>query len=172
MKMTLFWGAMLILWGLSLILKAIFKIDLPIFRIVFAIVVIYWGLKLLLGGFGYKSHKNVVFMKESKICYANKNADYSIIFGSGDIDLSNVDVTEKTIKQGVDIVFGSGRIILNSAIPTVIKVSTVFADSKLPKGSSSMIGDNSYHTESYVEGENYLQLNVDVVFGSLTIIEQ
>jgi small neutral amino acid transporter SnatA (MarC family) len=60
---NLFWGILLILWGGSLILKT-FNIHMPLAKIFFAVVIILFGLKLLLGdkitwfnsGRTYKQH--------------------------------------------------------------------------------------------------------------------
>mgnify|MGYP003990967287 FL=1 len=55
----LFWGVMLVLFGASMILRAVFNLDIPIFRIIFALVIIYFGVKLLLGRQSFKSDENL-----------------------------------------------------------------------------------------------------------------
>ncbi len=170
--MTLFWGALLIIWGLSLIVKAIFKIDVPVFRIIFALVVIYWGMKLLFGGFGFKTSSNTVIFNSAKLGSSKFKNEYNIIFGSSEIDLTNVDISEKSVYANADIIFGSAVIHLNPEIPTIIKVSTVFAEGKLPDRTVGVFGDTIYKSDNFSEEGNHLTLKIDVVFGSVKIIDR
>ncbi len=165
----LFWGILLVLLGLTIILKAVFKIDIPLFRMVFALLIIYWGLKLLFGGSFLGSSGNTVIFSESKIESKEAGNEYNIVFGKSTIDLTDIDISESGAVMEVNVVFGSGYILINPEIPTLIKVSTVFAESKLPKGNVSFFGDRTYKTKSYVDGENHLKLNIDVVFGNAII---
>ena len=169
---SLFWGVILILFGLSMVLKAFFKIDIPIFRIVFAIIIIYWGLKLLFGGFGFSHHENTVIFNNAKIKATKSHSEYNVIFGRSDIDLTNIDISEKNVRSEVNVIFGSGLIYLDPSIPTVVKISTVFAESKLPDRTVSFFGDYVYRNAAYVEGEDCLILNVDVVFGNVRFEEK
>ncbi len=170
--MTLFWGVLLIIWGLSLIVKAIFKIDIPVFRIVFALFILYWGLKLLFGGFGFKTGSNTVIFDKAKFGSSKFKNEYNVIFGSSEIDLINVDVSEKSVYSEADIIFGSAVIYLNPEIPTIVKVSTVFAEAKLPNRTVSVFGDTIYKSDNFSEEENHLTLKIDIVFGSVKIIDR
>jgi len=171
---SLFWGVLLILFGLSMILKGFFKIDIPVFRIVFAVIIIYWGLKLLFGGsgFSFRHHENTVMFNHAKIRASKKSSEYNVIFGRSDIDLTNIDITEKNVHSEVNVVFGSGLVYLDPSIPTIVKISTVFAESKLPDRTVSFFGDYVYRNPSYIEGENCLILDLDVVFGNVRIEEK
>ena len=40
-----FWGIVLVLLGLSIIVRIVFNIHFPFFRILFALIIIYFGLK-------------------------------------------------------------------------------------------------------------------------------
>lgn len=44
----LFWGAIVVLAGLVIIANAVFNINIPIFRVFFALLLIYWGVKMLI----------------------------------------------------------------------------------------------------------------------------
>ena len=165
----LFWGFILILLGISVIIKAIFKIDIPLVKIIFALLLIYWGLKLLFG-FEFKSHSsgNIVFSK-SKISASQTKNDYNIVFGSGDIDLSKIDLSQGNAYTEVNIVFGSSNIYIDPTIPTLIKISSAFGEIILPQKTINFIGDYVYKTENFSEDKPYLYLKLDVVFGSAKI---
>ncbi len=78
---SLFWGLIVILIGISIIVKAVFKIDIPVFRMVFAFLLIYWGVKIMFGDvFSRKSEGTVVF-NEAKFNASSKNNEYNVIFG-------------------------------------------------------------------------------------------
>lgn len=168
----LFWGVMLVLFGASMILRAVFNLDIPIFRIVFALVIIYFGMKLLLGRQAFKSESNYSMFRSSDVEMSESGGEYNVIFGQSNIDLSNIDISESSQKVEVNIVFGSGHLLIDPQKPMKINISTVFADCKLPKRNINFFGDSNYKTPAYVEGENYLKLDIDVVFGNAVIMEK
>ena len=168
----LFWGVMLVLFGVSMILRAVFNLDIPIFRIVFALVIIYFGIKLLVGRQAFKNEANFSMFRSSTVTMKEGGGKYDVIFGQSNIDLTNIDISESSKKVSVDVVFGSGNLLIDPSVPMKLKVSTVFADCKLPNRNIIFFGDSNYKTPAFVEGENYLLLNIDVVFGSVTITEK
>ena len=168
----LFWGVMLVLFGVSMILRAMFNLDIPIFRIVFALVIIYFGIKLLVGRQAFKGERNFSMFRNSDVTMSESGGEYNVIFGQSNIDLSNIDISESSKKVNVDVVFGSGNLLIDPRIPTKLKISTVFADCKLPHRNINFFGDSNYKTPAFVEGENYLLLNIDVVFGNVVIVEK
>ena len=168
----LFWGVMLVLFGVSMILRAVFNLDIPIFRIIFALIIIYFGIKLLVGRQAFKSEKNFSMFRSSTVTMKESGGEYDVIFGQSNIDLTNIDISESSKKVSVDVVFGSANLLIDPNVPMKLKVSTVFADCKLPNRNINFFGDSNYKTPAFVEGENYLLLNIDVVFGSVTITEK
>ena len=168
----LFWGFILILLGISVIIKAIFKIDIPLVKIIFALLLIYWGLKLLFG-FSFHSHseENIVFQK-SQITASKSKSEYNIVFGSGDIDLKGVDISQGNAYAEVNIVFGSGDVYIDPAIPALIKISSVFAETKLPKRTITFLGDYVYKTENFDQNKPYLYIKLDVIFGNARVKQQ
>ena len=101
----------------------------------------------------------------------SEGGEYDIIFGTGEIDLRDAKVTDKKLYSEVNVIFGSGTVRINPEIPTVIKISSVFAESKLPGKTINFMGDYTFKTKSYVEGEPFFRLEIDVIFGSVRIIE-
>lgn len=165
----LFWGALLVLIGLSMILKAFFKIDIPVVRLIFAIIIIYWGLQLLFGTrFSRKSENNVIF-DNAAFEKVETGKEYNVIFGRSVIDLRDLQLSEGKSKIEINVVFGYGLIYINPDLPMKIVVSTVFAESRLPRGQVGFFGDHVYKTPAYVEGEDYLKVELDVVFGNAVI---
>lgn len=167
----LFWGMILVLLGLSVILKSIFNIDIPVFKIVVAVVLIYLGISILIGN-KVKKHNDFLMFKEDEMSLNEGHREKTILFGSGRIDLSEITLYNEDYHMNVNVIFGSGIINLPEDVPARIKVSSVFGEAKLPNGSTEVFGDQTYYTKTYKKGEPCLKLNLDVVFGSGIIINK
>jgi predicted membrane protein len=163
----LFWGVILVLFGLSIILRHTLNIDIPIFKIVFAIILIYFGVKLLIGT--SNKNKDTIIFNKTRINATSKNDEYNIIFGSGEIDLQNIETLQSNMNKEINVVFGSGRLYLPKNVPVVVKVETVFGESKLPDGKTDFFGDYIYRNNADPVNENVLYLEVNVIFGSIVI---
>jgi len=168
---SFFWGAVIILFGLSIILNAIFNIKIPVFSIIIALIFIYIGLKILLGSFGIKPSKNTVVFSTNDLKGSGSDEEYNIIFGKGTIDLTQIELEDKSIRYEVNVIFGDGKIVLDPEKPVIIKVSSVLSGAHLPDGNVAAIGNNTYISHGYVKGEKYISVHADVVFGALNIIE-
>jgi len=162
----------LVLFGASMILRAVFNLDIPVFRIIFALVIIYFGVKLLVGRQAFKGEGNFSLFRSSDVTMSESGGEYNVIFGQSNIDLSDIDISEKSKKVEVNVVFGSGNLLIDPTKPMKLNISTVFADCKLPHRNINFFGDSNYKTPSFVEGENYLMLNIDVVFGNVIVVEK
>lgn len=167
---SIFWGIIIILFGLSIILKAAFNLDIPVFRIVFAVIIIYIGLSMLTGNSGIKTEKNKAIFQEKKLEYHKNTDEYSIIFSKADLDLTNIDENQKNIE--CNVVFGSGEILINPKVPMKITGSAAFGATKLPDGSIASFGTATYKTKTFKESEKYIDLKVNAVFGELVIKEK
>jgi predicted membrane protein len=165
-----FWGVIIVLIGLSIILREIFHINIPFVRIVFGILLIYWGIKMISGGFGsrWKSNNDVVF-NEGKVHYDGDKKDYSIVFGNGTIDLFKIDAPTSRRKIEVNVVFGHGNLIVNDSIPMKIKMTAVFGSAEAPGKTANGFGESIYTTSAYNENDPYILVDATTVFGKTEI---
>jgi len=164
-----FWGVVLILLGLSVVVKAVFHIDIPLFRILFALVVIYLGVRVLVGGFGgIRSGHSVVF-GESDMRPAEGVNDYKVVFGQGALDLSGEAAPASVRRLEFKTVFGSGRLILPRDVPVRVKVSAAFGNARFPNGGNVAFGDHVYQSDAWSEGRPGFEIEATVVFGELVI---
>jgi len=165
---SFFWGSILVLLGLQLIVQALLGINLPLLRVAFACLIIYWGLTLLTGQWDsplqmYYSHKNVK--------YTNTSAtdSYNTVFGSQYIDLSDTSI-DNPQTMTVNASFGNAKVTLNPDVPTRINANATFGTVKLPDGSS--VNNTSYvyytHSTSY---KPVLIINANTTFGTITFKE-
>ncbi|MBN2350441.1 MAG: hypothetical protein JXJ22_16510 [Bacteroidales bacterium] len=175
MKMApgVFWGIVLVLIGLSIIFRILF--DVSIFRIVFAIILISIGIKVLIGHhgfFNFNEKKNDVFFGEHNYTEAPKdNAEYNTIFAQTTHDFRNVNLeNNQTLKVKVNTVFGKSIILVDENMPVKIKAEAVFAGARMPDGNMSSFGSVYYTSESFKDSSNYLYIEADVVFGAVEVV--
>jgi len=167
----LFWGVVLIVIGLSIIFKVFF--DISILRIVIAIIIILFGIKVLIGKPRIFTHCNkdqVVFGERIFRAGSVEQTEYNTVFGKSVYDFRNI----KNLKPGrnkieVNTVFGSTEIIISDTIAVKIKADAVFAAASMPNGNSVAFGTINYDSDSVVNASSYLYIEANVVFGDLKV---
>ncbi len=167
----IFWGIILVIIGLGIIIRVVFNIHFPIFKFLVAFFFIFIGLRILLGSFGlfrWEAKETDILFKEERVRPEDKK-EYNVIFSSGEFDLRDIDLGLGNYQVKVNTIFGGTIIKVNEGTPLRIDVDAVFASAKLPKGNSAVIGSSLYTNEAYVEGDNYLFIKADVVFGSVEV---
>lgn len=120
-----FWGILLLLWGISLILKGLNIVDLPLAKIFIAVIIIIFGIRLLVGGWGGRGNVNV-----HKSFQTSGNNEYTSVFGSQTIDLTSLDPNSNPIE--VTAVFGSSYVTLPNDIDFEIQPTAVFGSAIVP----------------------------------------
>lgn len=170
----IFWGIFFLIIGITIIFKTVFNIDIPLPKIFFALFFIWLGIRILIGGSLFKSDRSGVVFGETKIDaghFKDSKDEYSIIFGKGTIDLSNVDLSNGNVKVNINTIFGQSLIKLNPDIPAIIDLDAAFSSAKLPDKTITSFGSYTFKTKSYEEGKSHLKIKIDVVFGSVNITE-
>jgi predicted membrane protein len=170
-----FWGVLLICLGVWFIVRRYVPVQIPIVRIIFAVFFIYLGVRVLAHGPGFRDRNTAVFsdtvMEYNDVPGARKN-DYNVIFGTSVVDLTGVTVASETIRQEVNVIFGSGTLKIKAGTPVRVDMSSAFGTVEAPNGSSVAFGDNVYVTPEYKDGEKHLRVRANTVFGKLRIVEQ
>lgn len=173
MKMSLgiLIGIFLVLAGISLILKIIFNIDLPVFRIVFALFLIYIGIRLLSPGPAFKGihwDKPTVLFSETYLKGIPEDGEYNIIFGKAVIDLQEETFHETTHLE-INTIFGNSTLLLNENQPVHIKAESAFGNAELPGNSTGAFGEVKYETPGIDPDSSILYVQSDVVFGNFEL---
>lgn len=172
MSGTIFWGSILLLIGLVMIVNVIFKMDLPVMRILLAAILIFIGVKLLLG-----KHVRVFNHESHEYHYSSFNADnksqqeYNVVFSKGHVDLRNVTFDkDQPLQVEIHTVFGTTDLYLNKQTPCRIMANTAFATVNIPNGNNVVVGTSSYQSDSLDTSKPFLDIKMDVVFGSTKVI--
>lgn len=164
----IFWGLVLIVIGLVMIINYVFNISLPIFKILFAGLLIYWGLKILFGGSCCVRTCSSSAFTNSTLSYSENQKDYSIVFGKAELDLTNSSLTQnKTID--VNAVFGDMTVILNRGANFEIVSNVAFGNIRVPDNNQSGFGNYNYKSQNFNSALPYLTIKAHSVFGNMTL---
>lgn len=171
----LFWGAMLLVIGTALIIKVVFNIDFPIFKVLVGVFFIFLGLKVLFGRVLIAEGKigpNETIFNERVYEQTENGKEYSVIFGKGVYDFTNVDLSKGDHRVQINTVFGGSMIRISEDIPTRIEADAVFAGAELPGGNTAVFGTTSYTTDSYRSDSAALYIKTGVVFGGIQVVNR
>ncbi|MFZ5939455.1 MAG: hypothetical protein ACOYXB_02670 [Bacteroidota bacterium] len=171
----LFWGAFLLLLGIALIIKVVFNIDFPVFKILFGLFIIFLGLKILFGR-TFFHHGNIgpdeTVFNERVYETPENNKEYSVIFGKGVYDFTNVDLSGGSFYTEVNTVFGGSIIKIDESMPVKIEADAVFAGAELPGGNTAVFGNAHYVTPSYRPDSASVNIKVSAVFGGVQVVRK
>ena len=157
----LFWGAIVVLAGLVIIANAVFNINIPIFRVFFALLLIYWGVKMLLDIRPRQSGNDAAVAVFSESNYEGKSLDkreFSAVFGSQTVDLRHIEFPSDA-KIEVNAVFGSSTLLLPPEVTVQVEQNAVFGS----------VDDKRRNPIN--DGNKVLRLEANAVFGSIDIIQ-
>jgi len=164
----IFWGSLLVLWGISMILNAVFHINIPVFRIAFALIVIWFGVRLLMGGKCCRTDHSAVFSGVD-IKADKPQKEYNAIFGNIAVDFSGIKLESDITKAEVNAVFGSAQVKVGSRFPVRVKANSAFGNVRLPNGNAVAFGDGKWENRPAKAGEKVMDLEVNAVFGQVEV---
>jgi predicted membrane protein len=171
----LFWGAFLLLLGIALIIKVVFQVDFPVFKVLVGIFLILLGIKVLFGRFVLPSHhfdpEETIF-DERTYDRPESGKEYTVLFGKGVYDYTDVDLSQGNFHSKISTVFGGCQIIIPRDVPVRIKADAVFAGAELPDGNTAVFGSSEYQSDSWSPDSASINIKVDVVFGGVQVIRR
>jgi predicted membrane protein len=168
-------GVLIILFGLGIIINVVFHVNIPIFKVLIGLVLIYAGLRIILGDWlpchigHWRSGDSAVFNNRTYHGLSGDSSEYNAVFGKAVVDLRGIELKEKITRVKVSAVFGGVEIILDENMPVRVKADTVFGGVKLPDNVAGAFGTASYKSGNFDESENYLLIEGASVFGSIEI---
>ena len=171
----LFWGAFLLLLGVALIIKVVFNVDFPVFKVLVGIFLVLLGLKVLFGRTIFaERHFDAEDTVFSERVYDNPKSgkEYTVLFGKGVYDFTNVDLEQGNFRAKVSTVFGGTQIIVPADKPVRVTADAVFAGAELPDGNNAVFGTSVYESESWRPDTTSIEIKVDVVFGGVQVIRR
>jgi predicted membrane protein len=171
----IFWGAFLLLLGVALIIKVVFQIDFPVFKVLVGIFLVLLGIKVLFGRFIIPSRhfdpEETIFNERT---YHNPDSgkEYTVLFGKGVYDFTDVDLSKGSYHTKISTVFGGTQIIVPRELPVRITADAVFAGAELPDGSTAVFGSSVYENDLWTPDSASINIKIDVVFGGAQVISR
>jgi hypothetical protein len=167
-----FWGLFFVIIGVWFMVRRYVPVNIPIFRVIFAVFFVWLGIRILISSPWDQNTRPSVF-SERVLEYsgAGSNGDQTVLFNSANFDLTQIKPEGSDVHKTVSVVFGSGTLRLNPAVPTLVRLSTAFGSISTPDGKSTVFGDSEYRTPAYKDGAPALVIKASAVFGSLRITE-
>jgi hypothetical protein len=174
MGIGLFIGVLVILLGLGIIVNVIFHIHIPIFKVLFGLILIFIGLKIIFGStISFPSYQgksgNVIFQERTYRGFPGDSKEYNAVFGKVVVDLRGIELKEKVTQIKVNAVFGGAEVILSDTTPVRIRADAVFGGVQLPENSAGAFGTSFYQSKNFDENQNYLLIEGSSVFGGIVI---
>ena len=170
-----FWGIFLAFIVVSLLIRVIFNIDFSIPKVLAGLFFILLGIKIIFGGgtiWPFKTTDNVIFFTSDTICVKSESVDkYQLAFSNTvfNLDPGFGNVIDKS-KLRINSVFSGCTVYLPEEFPVIVNVEGIFAGVKLPQRNLPLFGRGSYSTAGLDPGEPHLDITVNVVFGSVTMM--
>lgn len=163
-------GAALILFGLSIIVKVVFGIDIPLFRVFLAGLLIYWGICLITKPKEVQFGSNRTYVYTARTTDQEKfNKEYTIAFGGGKIDLTNIKESTLPVSIQVNVSFGQATILIDKNIPTAITAQSTFAHIQIADEDQDVNSVERFHTHPGMEEK--VHLFVQAHFAQVTIVK-
>lgn len=169
--MNYFYGVMLILLGILFLVRYLFKIKIPIFFISVAIILVFVGVSFFINSPGKGSENNIVFSRNKIIGIVIPGNKYSIVFGSGTIDLTKALPQKAREKIQINSVFSNGTIKVNPQTPLIVRTHSLFAVTETPNNELVFWGNTNYQTDSYKKDTDYIEVEARAIFGMLAVEE-
>ncbi len=171
MGIGIFLGILLVLAGIAIILRTVFNLDIPVFKILLALVFLYIGIRLLTGGFSgeaFKAGEKAIVFGQAHFKGLPSDQEYSVVFGQAVIDLSGEPSPEEIQELRINTIFGSTELILRTNQPFRIKVDAAFAGAMVPDRETAF-GELTYQSEAFEASRPYIDVEAHVVFGEFKV---
>lgn len=165
---SVFWGLVVVLIGLSIVFKQVFHFSIPVIRILIGLFFIWLGLKIMFGIRFTNTAGNVIF-SESSQKFNSATKEYSVAFGNGLFDFSDIVVGSENVQVEVNSVFGNAEITVNSLTPVEFRMTAAFGQTESPDNSVNGFGENKWFTPGCDTNTPRLIIKGSAVFGKLEL---
>ncbi|MEX0987916.1 MAG: LiaF domain-containing protein [Bacteroidales bacterium] len=171
----LFWGALLLMLGIALIIKVVFNVDFPVVKILVGLFFVAIGIKILFGRVLIPEGRigpDETMFNERIYDHPESGKEYSVIFGKGVYDFTDVNLDHGDFNVTINTIFGGSVIRIREDMPVRIEADAVFAGAELPDGNTAVFGSSLYTSESYRSDSPSLNIKVSVVFGGVQVVKR
>lgn len=169
-----FWGIFMILVGMALLVRVLLNIDFPVFRILGGLLLILLGIKIIFGGFDIwpvATGDNEIFFRSETIDDSGElEGEYDMVFSQATFELGKIDLKGEHKELKINNIFSGCIVYLPDNVPVNIIVDAVFAGVKMPTRNTPVFGRGSFRSDEYDPQQPHIDIRVNVVFGSVTLM--
>jgi predicted membrane protein len=169
-SISFFIGAFLIMLGAAFFAEEIWHIDIPVFKLALGFGLIVLGLRMI-----SKKECDHFNTAEAHVIFNDSSFDsnyilpnYSVVFGSGHVDLSNLPAGENKVVE-IKCVFGEFRVRINPKANVQIISKSAFGSIDFPDLTLYSFGDHMWRSTAYDPSQPTLTIRAEVVFGAIKI---
>jgi predicted membrane protein len=163
-----FWGTTIIFVGIAMLLRNFFNYDIPVFTIIAAGFLIFLGIRMIAGNVVGRNEGNSTMFSDHKMGFVPGQNKYSVLFGSSDLDLSKIDISENKLVE-VSCVFGEFKIAVSRDANLQIFSSAAFGNFTSPAQTSNAFGSLDYRSPGFDATKPSLTIRAEVVFGNVKV---
>ncbi|GIL16955.1 MAG: hypothetical protein BroJett040_07060 [Oligoflexia bacterium] len=179
----MFWGVAFIVLGLIMILNYVFGFHLPIIKILFGVLLVYWGISIIFdsGHWGFSVHgkkrqtETEAVFAHSTFKFNIENSEfpqkYDVVFGEGNLDLTDIDLKPNS-RLEFNTVFGETQVFVKAKTPLRVLTKTVFGKASLPEQNINAFGEFTYASPGLKKEDPAIEIIANTVFGSFSIKEK
>jgi hypothetical protein len=167
---SFFIGAFLIMLGAAFFAEEIWHIEIPVFKLAVGFGLIVLGLRLIT-----KKECNHFTSAADHVIFNDTSFDpnyilpnYSVVFGSGHVDLSHLPAGENKVVE-VKCVFGEFRIRINPKANVQIISKSAFGSMEFPDMTQYSFGDHLWRSSGFDPSQPVLTIRAEVAFGAVKI---
>ena len=163
-----FLGITIIFVGVAMLLRNFFDLEIPIFTIIAAGFLIFLGIRMIAGYSTGNGSSNSAVFGEQNMGYVPGQTKYNVLFGSGNIDLSRLELMESKWVE-ISCVFGEFKVAVNRDVNLQIFSSAAFGSFIAPGKQPSAFGSLDFRSPNFDPTKPILTIRAEVVFGSIKI---
>lgn len=167
---NMWFGIFLLVAGSVVLLNILFGFNLPLFRIFFGVMLIFWGIKMVFGnhcrfegraGISKSDNENSVVFSSGNFSpksVSELQQKYSTVFGSTVLDLTSLSANEADLSVNeieINVVFGEMKVLIPENTNIQVESNAVAGSVNLPAAPTNP--------------KKTLNLKVNAVFGAVNI---
>jgi predicted membrane protein len=174
----MFWGVLFVAIGVLVILRHYFGIQFPLIKVIFGILLVYFGVKILFTSFTKATpgtptrlgpSQNIGLFSSSRFQYISngKPQSFHTFFGDSDIDLSKMDLSRGDVDIELNVVFGEMLVVLGAQVPMQLESKALFGEIQLPNKKKITEGRHTFQSAILKASGAKINMRANAIFGEI-----
>jgi hypothetical protein len=161
-------GGAIVLIGVLLLVRNIFNIHIPVFTLLASLGLIWLGILMIRGNIQGKHNGERILFNESRLNYTPGQDSYSVLFGSGTLNLQDVK-PDKPLHLNLELTFGEFKVVTNREVNLQVEGNVSFGKISGPDLRTATFGNYLYTSPGYNPSLPGITIHTRVTFGEMRI---